>query len=450
MSSNGAFSNPARRFFNEVKQYVQEKGRTHMGISFRDTTTSFTSRFWGTYWQQRLSCALTGTSAARLLRMLASDRLRADRILRGAKNVHTAAREYGRDGHDVPVAQSTDFSLASHSSDDDSAPNLAHISLNDSSQAAIWQDAQLDNPDILAAYNPTHPQAGVHNAVDTNNNTDDTGSVCDPSTSTTTSPKTSASFVTTSSLTNRASISDKSTVDLVGTTDYNLETHSPNADLVPTLAHLSSGNGSPAVNLNLPPSQAGVQYDVNINNNTDDDNSFCDPSTSTTTSPKTSASFVTSSLTNRASLSDKSTVDLVGTTDYNLETHSPDADLVTTLAHLSSGNGSPAVNLNLPPSQTGAQYGVNINNNTDNEDSLCDPSMSTTTSPKTSASFVTSSLTNRVSLLSLSDKSTVGMAGNTDYATGSFCSSCSIKPTLLRRFWLDGTGCAMCSYDNGG
>ena len=212
---------------------------------------------------------------------------------------------------------------------------------------------EFDNPDILAAYNPTHSQAGVHNAVNTNNNTDDKGSVCDPSTSTSTSSKTSASFVT-SSLTNRASLSDKSTVDLVGTTDYNLETHSPDVDLVPTLAHLSSGNGSPAVNLNLPPSQAGVQYDVNINNNTDDEDSFCDPSTSTTTSPKTSASFVTSSL------------------------------------------------------------------------------------------------TNRVSLLSLSDKSTVGMAGNTDYATGSFCSSCSIKPTLLRRFWLDGTGCAMCSYDNGG
>ena len=210
-----------------------------MGISFRDTATSFTSRFWGTYWQQRLSCALTGTSAARLLRMLASDRLRADRIARGGKNVHTAAREYGRDGHDVPVAQSTDFSLASHSSDDDSAPNLAHISLNDSSQAAIWQDAQFDNPDILAAYNPTHSQAqaDVHNAVDTNNNTDDKGSFCDPSTSTSTSPKTSVSFVT-SSLTNRVSLlslSDKSTVDMIGTTDYATGSFCSSCSIPPTL-----------------------------------------------------------------------------------------------------------------------------------------------------------------------------------------------------------------------
>ena len=88
--------------------------------------------------------------------------------------------------------------------------------------------------------------------------------------------------------------------------------------------------------------------------------------------------------------------------------------------------------------------------NIDDKGSFCDPSTSTSTSPKTSVSFVTSSLTNRVSLLSLSDKPTVGMIGTTDYATGSFCSSCSIQPTLPGRFWLDGMGCAMCSYDYGG
>ena len=71
-------------------------------------TTSFTTRFWGTYWQQRLSCALTGTSAARILRLLASDRLQADRIATGGKNVHTVVREYGRDGHDIPVAHTAD------------------------------------------------------------------------------------------------------------------------------------------------------------------------------------------------------------------------------------------------------------------------------------------------------------------------------------------------------
>ena len=85
----------------------------------------------------------------------------------------------------------------------------------------------------------------------------------------------------------------------------------------------------------------------------------------------------------------------------------------------------------------------------DDKGSFCDPSTSSSTSPKTSVSLVTSSLTNRVSLLSLSDKPTVDMIGTTDYATGSFCSSCSIQPTLPGRFWLDGMGCAMCSYDYG-
>ena len=105
---------------------------------------------------------------------------------------------------------------------------------------------------------------------------------------------------------------------------------------------------------------------------------------------------------------------------------------------------------NPPHSQAGARNAVDTIDKTDDEGSLCDPSTSSTTPPKTSASFVTSSLTNRVSLLSLSDESTVDMVGTTDYATGTFCSSCSIKPTLPGGFWLDGKGCAYCSYDNGG
>ena len=113
----------------------------------------------------------------------------------------------------------------------------------------------------------------------------------------------------------------------------------------------------------------------------------------------------------------------------------------------------------------------------------------TTTSPKTSASFVSPSLTIRASLLSISDKSTGDVLGNVDmdYATGSFCWSCSIPPptaygwwTLVfkggpggtlwtgkpqarnpthkrkaerplnqRRHWCAGVGCAMCAYVHG-
>ena len=155
-------------------------------------------------------------------------------------------------------------------------------------------------------------------------------------------------------------------------------------------------------------------------------------------------------------------------TNYSLETHSSDEDSAPNLPHISPGDGSSTDTLglwldthlndpnisadcNLPHSQAGARNNLDTKNNTDDDGSpLCDPSTSTTTSSKTSASFVTSSLTSRVSLLSLSNKSTVGMVGNTDYATGSFCSSCSIEPTLPGGFWLDGRGCAMCSYENGG
>ena len=150
------------------------------------------------------------------------------------KNVHTVVREYGRDGHDIPVAQSTNYSLEPHSSDDDSAPDLAHTSPDNGSHAAtsgFWQDTQFDDPDFSADYNLLHSQAGARNAMDDPGGSvddpgggviDDKGSFCDPSTSTLTSPKTSASFVT-SSLTNRVSLlslSDKSAVDMTGTTDY--------------------------------------------------------------------------------------------------------------------------------------------------------------------------------------------------------------------------------------
>ena len=58
--------------------------------------------------------------------------------------------------------------------------------------------------------------------------------------------------------------------------------------------------------------------------------------------------------------------------------------------------------------------------------------ISITTSPKTSASFISSSLTTGISLLSPSDKLTVDVVGNVevDYATGSFCSSCAIPPSI--------------------
>ena len=63
---------------------------------------------------------------------------------------------------------------------------------------------------------------------------------------------------------------------------------------------------------------------------------------------------------------------------------------------------------------------------TDDLGSLDNLATSTTTSSKTSVSFVSSSLTTGFSLLSLSDKSAVDVVGDLDVgdcATGSFCSS---------------------------
>ena len=134
------------------------------------------------------------------------------------------------------------------------------------------------------------------------------------------------------------------------------------------------------------------------------------------------------------------------------------------MTNISSGDGSQAASLglwqdahlnelnisadyNMLRSQAGARSTVDTNNNTDDEGSLCAPATSTTTSPKTSASFVSSSLTSRVSFLSLSEKSTVDVVGNIDYATGSFCSSCYIPPPPTGGLWSAGVGCAMCSYD---
>ena len=88
--------------------------------------------------------------------------------------------------------------------------------------------------------------------------------------------------------------------------------------------------------------------------------------------------------------------------------------------------------------------------------SLDNLATSTTTSSKTSVSFVPSSLTTGFSLMSLSDKSAVDatrLGGRRwymdDCATGSFCSSCAIPPRVVGGLWSDGVGCDMCCYPFG-
>ena len=85
-----------------------------MNIRFRDTVTSFNMRFWGIHWQQRLSCALVGTSAVRAQTIIATDRLS---CVSNGTNVPFASRNFGRIGYDVPVAQPKTFKLKPHHAD---------------------------------------------------------------------------------------------------------------------------------------------------------------------------------------------------------------------------------------------------------------------------------------------------------------------------------------------
>merc|ERR1711991_685931 len=86
---------------------------------------------WGSYWIQRLCCALVGTSAVRTLRVIATDRLRS---ASSGKSAPSAPREFGRLGYDTPVAQPTTFHLEPLHTDDannDSSCTLATLPRTD-------------------------------------------------------------------------------------------------------------------------------------------------------------------------------------------------------------------------------------------------------------------------------------------------------------------------------
>ena len=100
-----------------------------MGISFRGTVTSFNTRFWGSYWLQRLCCALVGTCEIRALRVISDDRLRS---ASSGKSVPFAPREFGRLGYDTPVAQPTTSQLKSLHTDV-TMPTALLMSVNETS-----------------------------------------------------------------------------------------------------------------------------------------------------------------------------------------------------------------------------------------------------------------------------------------------------------------------------
>ena len=81
---------------------------------------------------------------------------------------------------------------------------------------------------------------------------------------------------------------------------------------------------------------------------------------------------------------------------------------------------------------------------TNNEGSFNSFTTSASTFSKAPASYVSSSLTTKVSLLK--SAADVVKCTDVDYATGSFCSSCSIPPPITGGLWSTGKGCAMCDY----
>merc|ERR1712146_420658 len=88
----------------------------------------------GSYWIQRLCCALVGTSAVRTLRVIATDRLRS---ASSGKSAPSAPREFGRLGYDTPVAQPTIFQLKPPHTDD----------VNNDASCTFAGDLTLSQPD---------------------------------------------------------------------------------------------------------------------------------------------------------------------------------------------------------------------------------------------------------------------------------------------------------------
>ena len=218
--SEGEGDNVSKRWRSDIVGFRPEDGKmcvidvnviTLAAASYRGARRTLRSRCLRTldeaYWQQRLSCALTGTSASRVLRMIATDRMQAARIATGGKDAHVVPRVYGRVGYDVPVAQSATFRLKPYdtASDDDDA-------------------SVVDEANAYAEGSVFRSQAGAGSAVDDpgggiddpgGGDTDDLGSLDNLATSTTTSSKTSVSFVSSSLTTGFSlmSLSDKSAVD---------------------------------------------------------------------------------------------------------------------------------------------------------------------------------------------------------------------------------------------
>ena len=120
-SSNGAFSRNSQDFFKRVFHHAKLRGLSHMGISFPKADTSWTSKFFSTYWRQRLVCCLCGTSAHLVLKTLAGDALYNASLKTGAQGAKAFMQSYGREGYMTPIAVRSDSDLGGANALDDAA-----------------------------------------------------------------------------------------------------------------------------------------------------------------------------------------------------------------------------------------------------------------------------------------------------------------------------------------
>ena len=68
-------------------------------------SVSFTTRFWQTFWSQRICCSIGAVSANRILQILATDRHMSHRMVTGSKDADPVPLIHGRFGYGVPKAK---------------------------------------------------------------------------------------------------------------------------------------------------------------------------------------------------------------------------------------------------------------------------------------------------------------------------------------------------------
>ena len=145
ISSNGAFSAMAQDFFDEVKDHAKKQGLDHMGVSLIERhSVSFTTRFWNTFWSQRINASIGAVGANRILQILAADRHLSHRLVTGSKDAAPVHLIHGRFGYGVPKAKQNSIAL------DEVEDNIADY-LPAAAYPSVLEEGAASHPQPAAA-----------------------------------------------------------------------------------------------------------------------------------------------------------------------------------------------------------------------------------------------------------------------------------------------------------